>query len=537
MAKLKIHTINQPETDITAFILSCNRLNLLKRTIESFLATRDLLTKIVIVDDSGNEGVFQYLLENYGSFADIICFPKNRGLWWAKDFMVSFCDTPYIFYIEEDWLFLNSGYLKKSKNILETHRHIGSIDLSWRTFEEEGIDSYYPELIEGEYYLKKPWRISDEHLPWFCWQGSPNLKRREDLLLLGRVEGFYTEWNIDRKFYALGFRGVYLKDKYVYHLGDHQSLMVNKRPTEWATPELLYPKELLPYRIYPSLDYYKMSELAVIEDSSLLKRNKTCFVTCLLDINRKQYDNRGFSHYLDGIQKLLELDYPLVIFCDWNYYEKLLSLIGGKRVFVIPITIDLIRKQEYYQKISKICQSESWQNQAEWMKNSIIKSPDYISLTLHKMAFLKECADNKIFKSEKYYWIDSGICNSFGINSLVNYNFDCFPDDNRIFMTRFPYYIESEMHGYSKEGFEKLCGKIPNFVCRATLFGGTKKAIFDLNEKFKDFLIKSLDNQYIGTEEALFSGISITNPELFNLFDMPNGGINNYLESISKEQF
>jgi len=177
MPKLQIHTIEQPESDITAFVLSCNRLDLLDQTVQSFLQTRDVITRVVILDDSGVEGVFETLVERYGHLADVVCFPENRGLWWAKDFMVSFCFTKYIFYVEDDWLFLQTGYLEKSRAILEEHRTIGSIDLSWRTFEEEGFDAYDPELIDGAFFYKKPWQITPGHLHWFCWQGSPNLNR------------------------------------------------------------------------------------------------------------------------------------------------------------------------------------------------------------------------------------------------------------------------------------------------------------------------------------------------------------------------
>jgi glycosyltransferase involved in cell wall biosynthesis len=537
MARLQVHSIDQPESDITAFILSCNRLHLLKKTVESFLKTRDLPTKVVIVDDSGEPEVFEYLVKNYGKFADIVCFPENRGLWWAKDFMVSFCSTPYIFYVEEDWAFLNTGYLQKSKKILEDHRHIGTVDLSWRTFEEEGFDSYHPALIENEYFLKKPWQISPDHLPWFCWHGSPNLKRREDLLLLGRVEGFYTEWNIDRKFYALGFRGVFLKDRYVYHLGDHQSLMAHKRPTEWATPELLYPKELIPYRTYPAMDYYKMSELAFEArgEEPPTRNPDICLVTCVLDINRESYDQRNFeAHYLNGLKKIIELGLPLVIFTDSRYYEAVLAITGGKPVYVIPICAQDIINGEQLAKLQTICESADWLGQSEWMKTSVIRSPHYIGLTWKKLELLSSCAERKIFLAKKYYWIDAGICNSFSIETLTPFNFAQLPEGEALFMTKFPYYVSQEMHGYSREGFLALCGQVPDFVCRATLFGGTKTAIKTVEPFYKNLLQKSLAAGYAGTEEALFSGLVVTNPELFNLFEMPNGGITNYLETLRK---
>lgn len=534
MPKLQIHTVEQPESEITAFILSCNRLDLLNQTIRSFLATKEIPVKVVLVDDSGLPEVFDKLVTAYGHFADIVCFPVNRGLWWAKDFMVSFCHTKYIFYVEEDWLFLNSGYLQKSVKILEDHRDIGSIDLSWRTFEEEGFDSYDPELIEGEYYKKKPWQISPTHFHWFCWQGSPNLKRREDLLLLGRVEQFYTEWNIDRKFFALGLRGVFLKTRYVAHLGDHRSLMVNKRPNENATPETLFPQELLPNRIYPRFDYYAMDQYAskLRGNTDIYRHNTKTFVTCLLDINREQQDGRNFlQHYMGGLTKLIALKFPLVIFVDARHYYAVLSMTGGKPIQVVPVDPRLVELTEDFKRISEICNDPEWYGQSEWMQNSIIRSPAYIGLTLHKMKFMMHCVNHNVFRSEAYYWIDSGMCRSFNIPDLASYDFSRLPTD-RFFMTTFPYIVETEMHGYSRKGFEGLCRQIPDFVCRATLFGGTKQAIADINDKYNDFLQRSLSAGYIGTEEAIFSGLAVEEPQLFNLAVMSSGDINHYLDTL-----
>jgi hypothetical protein len=539
VGKLQVHTIDQPESDITTFVISCNRLHLLRRTMDSFLATRDLVTKLVIVDDSGIPEVFDRLVADYGHLADIVCFPENRGLWWAKDFMTSFCHTPYIFYLEEDWLFLTQpddnrpGYLQRSKEILEKHRHIGSVDLSWRTFEEEGYDSYTPELVEDAYFYKRPWQISPSHLHWFCWHGSPNLKRREDLILLGRVEQFYTEWNVDRKFYSLGLRGVFLKDRYVLHLGDHESLMAHKRTREGDTPETLYPRELLPHRFFPALDYRAMDSMALAlrTPDPMLRSHELVLVTGLLDINREVHDQRNFmEHYVSGLDKLLELNYPLVIFVDNRYYELLLARTGGKPIQVIPLDPQVIRQQPEFPRIAEICSRPEWQNQAAWMQHSIIRSPDYIGLTLFKLHCLIRCAQAKTFRARRFYWIDAGICKSFNIASIARCRLHEMPE--QFFMTRFPYRCETEMHGYACAGFQQLCGQIPDFVCRATLFGGTLDSINAVYPRYNEFLDQSLAAGFIGTEEAIFSGLALKHPELFQLVSMPNGDIKNYLNLL-----
>jgi hypothetical protein len=211
--------------------------------------------KKVIVDDSARADVFEQLVNLYGNTCDIICFPQNRGQWWAWDFMVSYCQTEFIFYVEDDWKFTQSGYMAKSRDILQKHRTIGGVDISWRTFSWQGIDSYHAEKIDDLFYYKKTWRISEQFKAWHGWMGSPNLRRREDLLLLGRLEKYFTEWAIDRKFLALGLDSVFLDGQYVEHIGDNHSRAHAHRANEAESPENRYPVELLPQRIWPALDY------------------------------------------------------------------------------------------------------------------------------------------------------------------------------------------------------------------------------------------------------------------------------------------
>ena len=42
------------------------------------------------------------------------------------------------------------------KNILEKYRDIGTVDLSFRTFEWQGMDCYNRKIVDKEFYYKKP---------------------------------------------------------------------------------------------------------------------------------------------------------------------------------------------------------------------------------------------------------------------------------------------------------------------------------------------------------------------------------------------
>lgn len=519
MNKVKIHTVEQPDSDITSFILSCNRLDVLDKTIKSFLSTKNYTTKIVIVDDSAEEGVFETLLERYSSFSDIICFPKNRSQWWAMDFMVSYCDTEYIFYVEDDWEFLKSDYLQKSKQILEKYRDIGTVDISWRTFEWEGFDSYDKTLIDGMFYYKKPWKISDYHLHWYGWIGSPNLKRRDDLILLGRVEKWHNEWNIDRKFLGLGFKAVFLDGQYVVHLGDDCSRMAGKRPDDGTTPEDYYPQELQKNRLWPKFDYLFL-------DTHWRSPYEVTMVTAMLDIERS---DRDFNHYLDGIEKVLQCRNPMVVYAEPKYHDWIKEKRGTLPIKIETITKEILENEPYFSRIQNIIQSDEFQTRSDWIKGSALCNPWYIPLTLYKMKMLNEVQQSNPFNSQRFYWIDSGICSSYGIGEHIDiYNFNKIPDD-KFFVTSYPYWTNSEIHGYPIEAYGH---QQPGYVCRASIFGGTNEQIRGFSVPFYEELYNSIYTGMIGTEESIFTKISHLNLYPIHRFEMINGDIKNFLNTI-----
>ena len=417
MAKVKFHTIDQVESDTTTYVLSCNRLDVLSKTLNSFLVTRDYATKMVIVDDSGTAGVFETLVNRYGAWCDVICFPDNRSQWWAMDFMVSYCSTEYIFYLEDDWEFIKSGYLNQSKAILQKYRNVGTVDISWRTFDWQGLDCYEKTLIDDCFYWKKSWTISDYHLAWYGWIGSPNLKRRDDLILLGRVEKWHNEWNIDRKFRALGFRAVFLNDKYVEHLGDDCSSMVGRRPNDGTTPEDYYPAELQADRIWPKFNYRYL-------DTHLTSPYEVTMVTALLDLNRT---DRSFEeHYLKGLDNILQCRNPLVVYAEEKYHDYIKNKRNGLPLEVKSFSLDELRAYKNYNRIIDITSTDEWKNRAPWMKDSVICNPDYIPLTLIKPKLLSDVAESNPFNSNRFMWIDAGCYNSYSINKNEHidlYNF------------------------------------------------------------------------------------------------------------------
>jgi len=484
---------------------------------------------MVIVDDSAVEGVFEKLVEEYGEFSDIICFPRNRTQWWAMDFLVSYCDSKYIFYLEDDWEFLRTGYLNDSKAILENRREVGVIDISMRTFEWQGIDSYDKNLIELKvsddytvsYFNKKPWQITPYHLYWYGWCGSPNLKRRDDLILLGRVEKWHNEWNIDRKFLGLGFKAVFLNGKYVEHLGDTCSAIANRRPDDSKTPNDYYPQELLANSTFPQFDYRSL-------DRNFKHPHDITLVSMMVDLNRS--DRTFDEHYLEGVKKLLDTRHRLVLYCEEKYFDLMQKLRGDRPLHLVKFDTDEIERYLFFYPIQNIITKDEWINQSAWMINSVIKSRYYVTMTLMKQMLLNNATN--LNNSNYFYWIDSGIYNSYHIQDDLNqFYFIKIPND-KFFITSYPYYTNSEIHGYNINGMIKRCGVNPNYVCRATLFGGTKEQIHNITDLFYHELDMSINDGYVGTEESIYTILSVQHPENFRRIEMLNGDIKNYLNTL-----
>lgn len=530
MSRVKFHTVDQPDSDTTTFVLSCNRLDVLAKTLQSFHDTQDYPTKMVIVDDSAEPGIFEKLVEEYGDYCDVICFPRNRSQWWAMDFMVSYCDSEYIFYLEDDWEFVQSGYLNKSKAILKKYRDVGVVDTSWRTFEFQGIDPYHKGLVDDMFYWKKPWKITDTHLAWHAWVGSPNLRRRDDLIMLGRVEKWHNEWNIDRKFTALGFKGVYLNGEYSRHLGDKCSKMEGKRPDDSKTPYDFYPKEVLANRRAPYINYREMDWIYDFPADVTL-------VTMALDISR---GDRSFEqHYIKGLDYLLAVRNPLVVYADpqWHDYirkrrKELSVATSNNRIEVRGITLQDIEHRTPFKKIQDIIKNPEWISQSDWIKGSALTNPYYIALTLIKNELLEQVAKSNRMGSKRFYWIDSGISSSFNLKEPIStWNFLFLPKD-KFFLTSYPYRTNSEIHGCNINTMTDIVGTKPEYVCRATLFGGSKEQITEFNNKYFDLINQCLEKGTIGTEEAIFTMVEIMNPDLVNRYAMLNGDIKNYLNTI-----
>jgi glycosyltransferase involved in cell wall biosynthesis len=109
------------ETDnVTLIITSCNRPALLQRTLESFIKQNTYpIAETFLIDDSGIQGCNDSVIEPFKELLNIknIYNSVNNGQVQSIDKVYSYVRTKWIFHCEEDWCFLQPGFIEKSMKL------------------------------------------------------------------------------------------------------------------------------------------------------------------------------------------------------------------------------------------------------------------------------------------------------------------------------------------------------------------------------------------------------------------------------------
>lgn len=271
--------------------------------------------------------------------------------------------------------------------------------------------------------------------------------------------------------------------------------------------------------------------------------NNLTLVTGLWDIGRDRLQegwSRTFSHYLEKFSQLLELEYNMIIFGD----EELLEFVTNKREYhntqFILKDLSWFKNNQYFDKIQSIRNNPEWFNQVGWLSESTQARLEYYNpLVMSKMFLLHDAKILDKFDSDYLFWIDAGITNTvhpgyFTHDKVIeilpkyinNFHFICFP-----------YETTSEIHGFKYNGMLKYSETdTVNKVARGGFFGGKKSAISQMNNIYYSLLFETLGEEYMGTEESLFTIMTYKHPELisYSLID-GNGLISKFFENLKND--
>src|SRR5690348_11591946 len=116
-AKSRFAPLMQQAADITVVVTSCNRHDLLARTLESFRAheTEGRVARILVAEDG--EADPSEVCARFG--AEHFRTGERVGQIKLIDQAYAKVTTPLIFHLEDDWEFTRSGFMERSRHFLE----------------------------------------------------------------------------------------------------------------------------------------------------------------------------------------------------------------------------------------------------------------------------------------------------------------------------------------------------------------------------------------------------------------------------------
>lgn len=165
----------QQEKDVTVVATSCNRHDLLARSLESFFdyETEHRIARVIVAEDGDADPTA--ICNRFG--AECLRTGERVGQVRLIDMAYSSVTTPYIFHLEDDYEFYRPGFMQPSRDMLNSNPAILQILL--RGWEEcQPRFSYVaPDESHGI--------INTEDPIWHGFSWNPGLRRLAEYKLIG----------------------------------------------------------------------------------------------------------------------------------------------------------------------------------------------------------------------------------------------------------------------------------------------------------------------------------------------------------------
>lgn len=207
-------------TEVTLFLTSCGRPELLERTLTSFVKYNTYpITEAIICEDSGSTGCVDFVTDILKMPCKIIYNEKRIGQMRSIENGLKYITTPYVFHCEDDWEFYRPGFIEISLQILQSNDKISQVLL--RSYNEYYYRYKMKIIQNGEHLYNQLMTRESTQIYSF----NPSLKHVNIQLLNTPYKDWDDEFTIQNKINELGMFAVVTKyeDGFVTHIGwnDH----------------------------------------------------------------------------------------------------------------------------------------------------------------------------------------------------------------------------------------------------------------------------------------------------------------------------
>ncbi|WP_349042821.1 glycosyltransferase [Agrobacterium sp. SORGH_AS 787] len=202
---------------VTVVLTSCNRFDLLERTLASFSKHNSYpIHRFILIEDSGNDAVRDVTTKFPELNIEVVINSPSLGQFCSIDKAYSMVDTEFIFHCEDDWLFTRPNVVGDSVLLMEAD---SSVTLVWPRNDlgaPRWMKKEKQQVVRG--VSMRPIDPKAHHV-WGNFTFNPGLRR---LSHYKKMPGGYTVMGEARTSIYLkrqGYRALILADGGVHHIG------------------------------------------------------------------------------------------------------------------------------------------------------------------------------------------------------------------------------------------------------------------------------------------------------------------------------
>jgi len=206
--------------DITLFVTSCGRPHLLIRTLLSFVKYNTYpIKEAILCEDSGIIGIIDFVKEILPYPVSIYYNETRIGQMKTIEKYTQLINTPYVFHLEDDYEFFDSGFIELSFIIMDSDPNISQVLLEDEQHTYTQVDIGNPLCYKvmtnpsHEYWANN----GDGALTLFSWR--PSLKKIEIQKLRMPYELWDDEYTIELAINKMGYYAVVTKNSKYGRLG------------------------------------------------------------------------------------------------------------------------------------------------------------------------------------------------------------------------------------------------------------------------------------------------------------------------------
>lgn len=225
-------------SEVTLIITSCNRPNLLDKTLESFIKYNTYpIKETYIIDDSGEIGCNDDIVLKYKDVLQITSIYNETNIGQIKsiDKIYSLVKTAWIFHCEEDWEFLQSGFIEKSMKVFDENPNEKIFTVWLRPHNDTSNHPVNTDSFNRGYYEMSrnfSYTLGTTQYTWCGFTFNPGLRRTSISMLKHPYsenckhfdhygKSYIGEYEVNVEYASMGYYSMILSDPagHVRHIG------------------------------------------------------------------------------------------------------------------------------------------------------------------------------------------------------------------------------------------------------------------------------------------------------------------------------